>query len=109
METALIRQLIINFESHKHQQDDVEFWYARDLYQLLGYEKWEVFPNVIKKAEVACQNSGFEVDNHFEPFSRRVEIGSGAKRSIRDFRIFRGQDNETDENETRCATKSPAG
>lgn len=89
MEKTLIRQLISDFESHKHEQDGVEFWYARDLYHLLGYEKWEMFPKVIEKAETACINSGFEADNHFEPFSRRVEIGSGAKRPVKDFRLTR--------------------
>ena len=28
---------------HVPDQEDVEFWYARDIQQLLGYSRWENF------------------------------------------------------------------
>ena len=32
---------------HVPDQEDVEFWYARDIQQLLGYSRWENLGNRI--------------------------------------------------------------
>lgn len=32
-----------DFAIHSDSEADVEFWYARDLMNLLGYERWENF------------------------------------------------------------------
>ena len=34
---------------HSDQEAGVEFWYARDLMSLLGYERWENFAKAIMK------------------------------------------------------------
>ncbi len=39
MEHHLITKLHKNFEDCVHEQDGVEFWYARELQELLGYNK----------------------------------------------------------------------
>jgi DNA-damage-inducible protein D len=57
------------------------FWYGRDLMDILGYARWESFEEVVKKAVVACENSGRFSTNHFREITEMVEIGSGAKRS----------------------------
>ncbi len=33
-------------------EDGDEFWSARELARVLGYSRWESFPNVIAKAEL---------------------------------------------------------
>ena len=43
MKTKLIEKLHKNFEDHVHKQDSVEFWYARELQNLLGYGEWRNF------------------------------------------------------------------
>lgn len=54
------------FEEIKHTTDEgVEFWYARELAPVLEYAKWDNFRKVVDKAMLACQNSGFPIDNHF--------------------------------------------
>lgn len=41
MKTEVVLSLTGNFEGHAQQTDGgVEFWLARDLQHLLGYEKW---------------------------------------------------------------------
>ena len=35
---------------HSDQEVGVEFWYARDLMSLLGYERWENFAKAIVRA-----------------------------------------------------------
>lgn len=42
-----------------------EFWSARDLMPLLGYEKWERFADAIARAKVAAHNSGHDVAQNF--------------------------------------------
>ena len=78
------------FEEIKYTEPDgTEFWYARELAKVLGYAKWENFQKVIDKAMLACQNSGFSIDDHFPDIRKMVEIGSGSKRKIKDYRLSR--------------------
>jgi DNA-damage-inducible protein D len=78
------------FESiRKESEDGVEYWSARDLARILGYARWDKFKNAIQKAEIACENSGQAVEDHFSRVGNMVQIGSGAQRRIEDFRLSR--------------------
>jgi DNA-damage-inducible protein D len=68
---------------------DMEYWSARDLMPLLGYDKWERFHNVIKKAMTACQESGNVVEDHFPSAGKIVELGANATRSVQDYTLSR--------------------
>jgi DNA-damage-inducible protein D len=68
---------------------DVEFWYARDLQQMLGYVQWRNFLEVVEKAKKSCQTAGAIVQNHFADVSKMVGIGSGAERAIDDIVLTR--------------------
>lgn len=76
---------IVNIE----QSENIEFWYARDLQKVLGYNNWQNFVEVIKKAMLACQNAGIEVENHFTNVNKMVQIGSNAERKIDDYMFTR--------------------
>ena len=78
-----------SFEDIKHIADGVEFWLARELAPVLEYSKWENFHMVIKRAMLACQNSGFSIDDHFPDVRKMVAIGSKTKRSLTDYRLTR--------------------
>lgn len=43
-------------------------------------QRMEKILGVIEKAIISCDNSNFNVFNHFVEISKMVEIGSGAKR-----------------------------
>ncbi len=78
------------FEKIKQVKDDnIEFWYARDLQKVLEYSKWENFLNVINKAKLACENSGQVVENHFPDIRKMVSIGYGVNRPIDDIALSR--------------------
>ena len=79
-----------SFESIKRVDDSGnEFWNARELAEVLMYSKWENFSKVIKKAMLACKNSGFSIDDHFPEVRKMVTIGGGTKRSVADYQLTR--------------------
>ena len=54
------------FEDIKQiRTDGTEFWSARELAPALEYTKWENFHKVIKRAMLACENSGRSVEECF--------------------------------------------
>jgi DNA-damage-inducible protein D len=79
MKEEIISKLHSSFELAVNQNDDVEFWFARDLQILLGYTQWRNFLLVIEKAKTACANAKQEVLDHFADVSKMVDVGSKAK------------------------------
>lgn len=47
----------------------------------LEYKEWRNFKLVIDKAIISCNNSNFNVFDHFVQSNKMVEIGSGAKKN----------------------------
>ncbi len=90
MKTELIKTLTRDFESAAHTaDDDVEYWLARELQELLGYTQWRNFLVVIDKAKTACANAGQETTDHFADVSKMVNIGSGTQRELDDIMLTR--------------------
>lgn len=71
------------------EDSEIEFWYARDLMKLLGYEQWRNFENAISKAMESCKSAQIEVSDHFAEVSKMVMIGSGAERKLKDYMLTR--------------------
>jgi DNA-damage-inducible protein D len=69
--------------------DAVEFWFARDLQEPLGYARWESFITAIQRAIESCRTTGYDPDDHFRGVTKMVTIGSGAERAIEDFMLTR--------------------
>ena len=87
---ASIQRLIDAFNAAAHEDaDGVEFWLARDLQELLLYQKWANFLEVVDKARDACRLSGQVVEDHFADVGKMVALGSGAEREIQDIRLTR--------------------
>lgn len=89
MEKQIIIKLHKNFQDCIRNKDGVEFWYARDLQKLLGYDDWRNFENTITRAKTVCINSGLNADDHFVEVNKMVQIGSDAKREILDIMLTR--------------------
>lgn len=89
MDKKIIVRLTKNFEDFVNKKDGVEFWYARDLQNLLGYIEWRKFLGVIDKAKESCKNSEINVKDHFVNTAKMVSLGSGSERQIDDFKLTR--------------------
>lgn len=74
---------------HIVENTDVEFWLARELMSLLGYERWENFEKAVSRAMESCETSEVEVSDHFREVTKMVQLGSGAKRSVKDYMLTR--------------------
>jgi DNA-damage-inducible protein D len=66
-----------------------EYWMARSIQPILGYDKWDNFDNVIRKAMMACESAEVRPGNHFLETKNMVSIGSGAKREKADYFLTR--------------------
>ena len=74
---------------HSDQEAHIEFWYARDLMPLLGYERWENFDKAIGRAIESCKTSGIEVSDHFREITKMMTAGKGAQRAVKDYVLTR--------------------
>ena len=78
------------FEDIKHiDEEDNEYWSARELMPLLEYSKWERFSNAIDNAKVACEKSGYNIEDHFPGTGKMVSIGSKTSRKVNDYKLSR--------------------
>jgi len=78
------------FEAIKHFNGyGNECWYARELSKVLGYKDFRNFELIIYKAMENCQNSGYNVSDHFGEFTEMVPIGSNAKRGFHSYQLSR--------------------
>ena len=85
MKKDTIAKLISNFDDYSYKTEDgVEFWYARNLQKLLGYENWQDFEFLIKKAKLACEASGNEIEDNFIEITKLV-----SNKKIKDYQLSR--------------------
>lgn len=68
-----------------------EYWSARDLMPLLGYDRWENFAHSINRAFLAAGNSGDSAaaEQHFRNATKMLPIGNGAERAVGDRHLTR--------------------
>ncbi len=91
MDRTALQELTNQFDGMSHVVPDegVEFWFARDLMEPLGYVRWENFQTVVKRAIASCATTGYDPDDHFRGVTKMVRLGSGAERAIDDFMLTR--------------------
>lgn len=78
------------FESYKHiENNGVEYWFARELQEVLQYIKWSNFSKVIETAKIACKISDHDVQDHFAEVGKMITLAKGAKRKVLDYKLTR--------------------
>lgn len=89
MDKEAIKRYANDLDAIANNEDDVEFWYARDVMAYMNYSEWRAFSKAISRARNACENSGIPIEAHFRDVKRNVELGKGATRSIDDVKLTR--------------------
>ena len=90
MENNIINKTERNFESIKHiDENGVEFWYARELMEMLEYSKWGNFIKVIDKAKKSCENSNNTIFEHFANVGKTIKMPKNAEKTIEDMKLTR--------------------
>ncbi|PJB19914.1 DNA damage-inducible protein D [Candidatus Falkowbacteria bacterium CG_4_9_14_3_um_filter_36_9] len=90
MKQEIIKSLTKNFESYVNKTENgIEFWFARDLQQLLGYAKWDNFLNVVSKAKTACELSNGKVSDHFADIGKTIKMPKNAEKIVSDIMLTR--------------------
>jgi len=75
-------------EIKRTREDGSEYWCARELALVLDYSKWENFHKVVKRAMIACQNSGHETACDFPEVRKIVKAGATVKKVL-DYELSR--------------------
>ncbi len=83
-----------DFESIKKVDDQgFEYWEARELMPLLGYERWERFHDVINRGMATCVATKQVLEDHFRGAAKMIKIAKNSKkeaiRKIQDYHLSR--------------------
>jgi len=89
MDKKVIGELREKLEAALHEADGTEFWLAREIAPILGYDRWENFANVLEKSKIACTNSEQRVEDHFRDVTKLIDLPKRATRAIDDVALTR--------------------
>lgn len=83
------------FDNIRHTDDENigEYWSARDLQDVLEYDRWENFEKVIARAmksfDVSGLNTSDNINYHFREVTKMIPTAKGAQRGVRDYLLSR--------------------
>ena len=78
------------FEDIKHvDENGYEYWLARELMEILEYSLWQNFHKTINIAVKNCNNSNYDVSDHFIDANKMIKLAKNARREIQDYKLSR--------------------
>ena len=78
------------FEDIKHiDENGHEYWFARELQNILGYNQWRSINDLIERAKIACKESNNNIDDHFALYRKKIKLAKGATRNVIDYKLSR--------------------
>ncbi len=88
MEQTQLQLLYKTLGDIRHENGE-EYWYASELFKLLGYSTWQNFQPAIERAKDSCRTQGLSIKDHFMGIHKMVDIGSTAQREVEDLKLTR--------------------
>lgn len=76
-------------DARRRSKSGSEYWFAREIREIFGYETWAFFIPVISRAELSFEKSGNNASHHIVPTQRMMVVGKGARREGDDFFLSR--------------------
>ena len=73
----------------KADAEGIEFWFARDLQEPLGYARWENFKTAVHRAIDSCEAAEHQASDHFRGVTKMIETGKTAQRPVEDYMLSR--------------------
>ncbi len=75
------------FETIRHEDEHGrDYWYARELYKILGYSSALALQNTVEKARIACEDSKEDIFYHFY---LQIDVVITANGSLQTTEIYR--------------------
>ena len=77
MKSEIVQKMQSKFDdlAQTVPNEGIDFWFARDLQEPLGYARWENFMTAIKRAIESCETTGYDPNNHFRGVTKMVKLG----------------------------------
>lgn len=88
MDSKEVEKRTLTLDEYAHEEDGVEYWYARDIMKPLGYARWENFETAVKRAMISCQTNETPVQSHFRGVTKMVKAGV-AEKEVSDYKLTR--------------------
>ena len=86
IEMPSLQTIYATLDDMRHK-NGMEYWYARDLYPLLGYARWENFETALQRAKEACENSDGDTSSHFCEVTKKAKLGLNLEKDIDDIKL----------------------
>jgi len=77
------------FDAIRHEDEHGEYWLARELQPLMGYEQWRRFEDVINRAIRSAENTGTYSDKAFSQVTELADAGNLGPQERGDYRLSR--------------------
>ena len=88
MEQLQLQILYKTLDEIRHENGQ-EYWFASELYKILGYSSWANFQPAVERAKESCRTQKLSIEDHFMDVRKMVTIGSGAEREVSDIKLTR--------------------
>jgi DNA-damage-inducible protein D len=89
MLSPIVPQPTVFDQIKRHTAQGVEYWRARNMQELLGYDTWEYFDQAIGRAITACEVAGMSPKVHFRETTEVKVKSNGGSTERKDYFLTR--------------------
>ncbi|WP_299860204.1 DNA damage-inducible protein D [uncultured Roseobacter sp.] len=77
-------------DAKNNNSSGAEYWFAREIQSIFGYESWAKFEPVVDRAASSMRTNGIQPSQHIVQTGKMVAVGSNAKRKLTEYFLSRG-------------------